>query len=115
MKTISDIIFKKLAKNAIPEDSSLECVALKAKFLDYVIDFYAWKNKGYQLEINDFGYYENQIWINCTPSLKQIGFMQMLLSNELQRLESIENKKLIAEAQQIQFESDCYKYGEVGF
>jgi len=41
--------------------------------------------------------------------------MQILLSNELQRLESIENKKLIAESQQIQFEKDCYQYMEVGF
>ena len=115
MKIISDFIFKKLSKKCKPEDSNIECIGLKGKFAGFEMDFYAWKNKGYNLEVNDFGYYENGIWVTCEPTLAQKGFMQILLSNELQRLESIENKKLIAESQQIQFEKDCYQYMEVGF
>ena len=86
---ITDFVFSKLIENITPDDSSLECPALKGVFASFEIDFFAWDNDNYNLQIGDFGYHDNGVWIQLTPTRKQLQDMQLQIAKEVSRLEKI--------------------------
>ena len=112
---ISEFIFKKLITNSYSEDSSIECVSIKSKFAGFEISFYAWKDNGYKLVVEDFGYSKNGEWVQLQPTINQLTVMNDSLVSELHRLQHLESEKYKEGVIQMQFEEDCFKYKEIGF
>ena len=106
MTKIDSTNWKSLMRCLYSDDSSTECLSLKAKNNSYQISFYAWADTGYKIVVEDFGFEENGKWNQLDPTIEQIEAMEDALAKELQRLFNIDDEKELQNSINVQNRKD---------
>lgn len=93
-------------------DSNIECVYFKSKYNFHEASFYAWKDTGYKLQVEDFGFFEKGVWHQVEPTVHQIESMEDAIAKELERLRDIEFEEMLENQRNLEDREDINGHRE---